>query len=276
MQYPVKKLCRMLDVSRSGYYAWQNHRPSQRQEMNDRIAQQIIQIHQESRQTYGSPRIVRALRHQGFRYNRKRIIRLMHLHSIRAKTRRRFKITTRSTSRTSVPDLVRREFSAPAPNRIWTSDITYLWTREGWLYLAVILDLYARRIVGWELGGRLTADLVTSALQRALDGRKPEAGLILHSDRGSQYASQEVKLLAEAYGIRRSMGDTGSCYDNAVTESFFHTFKTELTHFQSYETRLEARSSIFQYIEVFYNRHRLHSANEYLAPADYEKLFFST
>jgi putative transposase len=275
-QDSVTTLCRMLNVSRSGYYAWQQHRPSQRQEMNERIVPQIIQIHQQSRQSYGSPRIMQALRQRGLWCNRKRIMRLMRLHSIRAKTKRRYKVTTRSTPAPQVPDLVRRVFSAPAPNRIWTSDITYLWTREGWAYVAVVLDLYARRIVGWELASRLTADLVTSALQRALEVRKPDVGLILHSDRGSQYTSQEVKRLAEAYGIQQSMGATGSCYDNAVTESFFHTFKTEHTHFQSYDTRLEARSSIFEYIEVFYNRQRLHSANNYLAPTDYENLFVTT
>ena len=205
MQYSVKELSRVLHVSRSGYYAWQHHTSSHRQEMNERIAEQMIQIHRQSHQSYGSPRMVRALRQQGFWCNRKRIVRLMRLHSIRAKTKRRFKITTRSTSRPAVPDLVRRVFSAPEPNRIWTSDITYLRRREGWAYVAVVLDLYARRIVGWELASRLTADLVTSALQRALDVRKPDAGLILHSDRGSQYTSQEVKHLAEAYGIRQNM-----------------------------------------------------------------------
>ena len=276
MKHSVEILCRVLGVSRSGYYAWHNRLPSHRQQTNERLARQIIQIHQQNRQVYGSPRIVRELRHQGFWYNRKRIVRLMRLHSIRAKTKRRFKVTTRSHRGPAVNDLVRRNFSVNTPNRVWTSDITYLWTREGWVYLAVILDLYARRIVGWDLSSRLTADLVTSALQRALEARQPEDGLILHSDRGVQYRSQEVQLLVERYGIRLSMGATGSCYDNAVTESFFHTLKTEHASFQSYHTRQEARLSIFEYIDGFYNRRRLHSSLDYLSPDEYEKRSLTT
>lgn len=201
----------------------------------------------------------------------------MRLHHIRAKTKRHFKVTTNSEHRLPIAsDLVRQNFEVSAPNRVWTSDITYVWTREGWVYLAVILDLYARSIVGWELSSRLTADLVTSALQRALDWRTPESGLILHSDRGSQYASQEVQILVERYSIQQSMSGKGNCYDNAVTESFFHTLKTELTYFERYESRQEARSSIFEYIEVFYNRRRLHSTNGYLSPFDYEKRYSVT
>jgi len=263
----------MLGVSRSGYYAWHHRLPSERQRANEQLAQQIAEIHQQSRQSYGSPRIVKALRQQGICCNRKRIVRLMQIHQIRAKTKRRFKVTTNSEHRLPVAnDLVQQNFAVNAPNSVWTSDITYLWTREGWVYLAVILDLFARRIVGWELSSRLTADLVTSALQGALDWRQPEPGLILHSDRGSQYASQELRLLVEHYSIRQSMSGKGNCYDNAVTESFFHTLKTELTFFEHYESRQEARSSIFEYIEVFYNRQRLHSTNGYLSPFDFENL----
>jgi len=276
MKHSVMILCRVLGVSRSGYYAWHNRLPSQRQQTNEHLAQQMIRIHQQSHQVYGSPRIMRELRHQGFWYNRKRIVRLMHLYSIRAKTVRRFKVTTRSHQVSGVTDLVRRNFTASAPNRVWTSDITYLWTQEGWVYLAIILDLYARRIVGWDISSRLTADLVASALQRALNNRQPESGLIFHSDRGIQYRSQEVQLLIERYAIRQSMGATGSCYDNAVTESFFHTLKTEHALFKSFQTRQEARLSLFQYIDGFYNPRRLHSSLDYCSPDDYEKRSLTT
>lgn len=274
MRYSVVTLCRVLGVSRSGYYAWHHRLPSESQRTNEQLALQIAEIHQQSHQTYGSPRIVKALRQQGFCCNRKRVVRLMQIHQIRAKTKRRFKVTTHTDHLLPVAnDLVQQNFAVSAPNRVWTSDITYLWTREGWVYLAVILDLYARCIVGWELSSRLTADLVTLALQRAVDWRQPEPGLILHSDRGSQYASQEVQMLLEHYTIRQSMSAKGNCYDNAVTESFFHTLKTEHTFFQRYESRQEARSSIFEYIEVFYNRQRLHSTNGYLSPFEFEKLY---
>lgn len=277
MCYSVVTLCRVLGISRSGYYAWHHRRPSQRQAADQHLLQQIAEIHRQTKQRYGSPRIVKALRQQGFCCNRKHVVRLMRLHHIRAKTKRHFKVTTNSEHRLPIAsDLVRQNFEVSAPNRVWTSDITYVWTREGWVYLAVILDLYARSIVGWELSSRLTADLVTSALQRALDWRTPESGLILHSDRGSQYASQEVQILVERYSIQQSMSGKGNCYDNAVTESFFHTLKTELTYFERYESRQEARSSIFEYIEVFYNRRRLHSTNGYLSPFDYEKRYSVT
>jgi putative transposase len=277
VRYSVVTLCRVLGVSRSGYYAWHHRRPSSRQEANERLAQQIAEIHQQSRQTYGSPRIVKALRQQGICCNRKRIVRLMQLRHIRAKTKRRFKVTTHTDHRLPVAnDLVQQNFAVSAPNRVWTSDITYLWTREGWVYLAVILDLYARRIVGWELSNRLTADLVTTALQRAVDWRKPEPGLILHSDRGSQYAGQELQILVERYTIRQSMSTKGNCYDNAVTESFFHTLKTEHTFFERYQSRQEARQSIFEYIEVFYNRQRLHSTIGYRSPSQFEELYSPT
>lgn len=196
----------------------------------------------------------------------------MRLYGIRAKTKRRFKVTTHAREAQAVaPDLVQQNFTSNQPNRVWTSDITYIWTREGWAYLAVVLDLYSRMIVGWELSARLTASLVTSAVGRALAWREPSEGLILHSDRGSQYASHELLQLAKEQGIRLSMSRTGNCYDNAVTESFFHTFKTEHAYFTRFETRQEARTSIFDYIELFYNRHRKHSTINNLSPMQYEQ-----
>jgi transposase InsO family protein len=271
-QMPVRQLCEILDVSRSAYYRWQKTGPSEREQRNESLLPLVQEIHQQSRRNYGSPRIWDALRQRGIRCGRHRIARIMRLHGIQAKTKRRFKVTTRSKrNQLPMPDLVQRNFNAERPNQVWTSDITYLWTREGWAYVAVVLDLCSRMIVGWELSARLTASLVTSAVERALDWRNPSEGLVLHSDRGSQYASNELMALSKEHGIRLSMGRTGSCYDNAVTESFFHTLKTEHVYFTRFETRQDARTSLFDYIEVFYNRQRMHSTINNLSPAKYEQ-----
>jgi putative transposase len=271
-RYRVGSLCRTLGVSRSGFYSWRQKAPSAREKANVELEARIRAIHRQSDQIYGSPRVYSTLRQEGVACSRNRVARLMQRHDIRAKTKRRFKVTTQSRHKLPIArDLVVRRFEAPSPNKVWTSDITYLWTREGWAYLAVVLDLYSRMIVGWELSDRLTAELVTSAVARALDQRTITPGPILHSDRGSQYASLEVQHLAQGHGIRLSMGATGSCYDNAVTESFFHTLKTELTYFRHYDTRQEARQSIFHYIEVFYNRQRLHSTVGNISPWIFEQ-----
>ncbi len=267
----IKHLCSVLQVSRSAYYSWHKAGSSMRQQNNQALVEHISKIHQQSHETYGSPRIWHALRQQGIQCSRKRVARLMRLHGIRAKMVRRFKITTRSRSTQVVaPDLVQRQFLIHQPNRVWTSDITYIWTREGWVYLAVVLDLCSRMIVGWELSSRLTADLVTSAVKRALYWRNPNDDLILHSDRGSQYASTELRSLAKEQMIHLSMGRTGSCYDNAVTESFFHTLKTEHIYFHHYNTRQDARTSVFEYIELFYNQHRSHSTLGNRSPMQFE------
>ena len=272
VRHRVRPLCRVLGVSRSGFYSFCQRPPSARKQANDILVAQIAEIHRQSHQTYGSPRMYHALRQRGLRASRKRVARLMRLHHIRARTKRRFKVTTRSRHAPVItPDLVQRRFQTLGPNMVWTSDITYVWTREGWVYLAVVLDLYSRLIVGWDLSDRLTADLITSALGRAVDRRQPESRLIFHSDRGRQYDSQEVRSLLDQHNMRPSMGETGSCYDNAVTESFFHTLKTEHTFFERYQTREEARHSIFQYIEVFYNRQRLHSTIGNLSPWQFEQ-----
>ena len=267
----VKHLCAVLQVSRSAYYSWHQSGLTMREQHDQELLERISQIHQQSRRTYGSPRIWHALRQQGIRCSRKRIARLMHLHGIRAKMVRKFKVTTRSRfTQVMAPDLVQRQFIIHQPNRVWTSDITYIWTREGWAYLAVVLDLCSRMIVGWEVSSRLTASLVTTAVERALFWRNPAENLILHSDRGSQYASTELRSLAKEQMIHLSMGRTGSCYDNAVTESFFHTLKTEHIYFHHYETRQDARMSIFEYIETFYNQQRLHSTLGNVSPMQFE------
>lgn len=269
--FHVGTLCRALDVSRSAYYHWRDGGSLRRQERDQQLLVEIRDIYARSRRTYGSPRIWSELRDRGLSVSRKRVARLMRLAGLRAKTKRRFRITTHSRHRYPVAaDLLQQNFRAEDANHVWTSDITYLWTEEGWLYLAVVLDVYSRLVVGWEVSDRLTRDLVRSALQRAVESRRPAQGLIFHSDQGSQYASHQVQELLQQHGIAASMSRRGNCYGNAITESFFHTLKTELTYFHRYATRQEARISIFDYIELFYNRQRRHSSLGNLSPMDYE------
>lgn len=268
--FRLEPMCRVLKLSRSAYYHWSQHRDQRC--LNEELKKEIRYIHNQSRKTYGSPRITLELRRQGKHYNRKRIARLMRQDGIYAKMKRRFKVTTRTTARQPVAEnLVRKQFVAEGMNQLWTSDMTYVWTREGWLYLAVVLDVYSRRIVGYAMSNRLTAALVTGALEQALMHRAVRDGLVFHSDRGSQYASNEVRQILKFNNIRQSMSSTGSCYDNAITETFFHTLKTELTYWERYQTRDEARRNIFEYIEVFYNRQRLHSALGYKPPVEFEQ-----
>lgn len=270
-EYPLALMCELLGVSRSGYHNWLKRKLSQRA-IEDRRLLEIIRFHyNKSKSVYGSPRIYKAMRKQGLMVNRKRIARLMRLNNIKAKTKKRFKVTTLQNSKAKASEnLLNQNFTAFSENRIWTSDITYLWTKEGWLYLAVVMDIYSRKIVGWSLSSRLSAELVLKALIMSLLNRKPEAGMIFHSDRGSQYTSSKVRELLKSYKITQSMSGKGNCYDNAITESFFHTLKTELIFWNSYQTREEANRSIFEYIEVFYNRQRLHSAIGYLSPVEFE------
>jgi putative transposase len=268
----IAALCRLLHVSRSAYYRWQRTQSSARQQRDNELLALIRTIHRQSQEVYGSPRIHAELRKQGILCGRKRVARLMRQNGLRAKMVRRFKVTTRSRrGQRYAPDLVQRDFAVRHPNRVWTSDITYIWTREGWAYLAVVLDLGSRMVVGWEFGARLTSTIVTAAVSRAIHQRRPSEGLILHSDRGSQYASEELQTLATDHALSLSMGRTGSCYDNAVTESFFHTLKTEHVYWHKYQTRDEARTSIFDYIEIFYNRKRRHSTIGYCSPVEYEQ-----
>lgn len=264
-------MCRLLGVSRSAYYQWRSQPISAHQRADAKLLEQIRTVHQSNRSLYGSPRVHAALRQQGVRVGRKRVARLMHEHRLRAKTHRRFTVTTRPASVVATcADLVLRQFRVEQPNRLWSSDITYIWTMEGWTYLAVVLDLFSRRVVGWELGSRLTDDLVISALSRALEHRDVNDGLVFHSDRGRQYTSEDFRQLLERHGLRQSWAF--SCYDNAVSESFMHTIKTEHLQFQRFETREAVRASIFNYIEVFYNRQRLHSTLNMLSPAQFELL----
>ena len=265
----------MFSVSRSGFYSWLRRGKSLRDQQNETLLERIRLIHQESHQTYGSPRIRDALSQQGIRCNRKRIARLMRENGIVPKTRKRFKLTTSSAHKRPVaPNLIRGDFTAPVPDRVWTSDITFIRTRQGWLYLAVFLDVCSRRIVGWSMKSRMTDHLVMDAFRQASSHRKAPEGLIIHSDRGGQYCSRSFKELLDQRQYRQSMCATGNCYDNAITESFFGTLKTELVFHRRYDTRDQARRSIFKYIEMFYNRTRIHSALGGLSPDQYEKKFY--
>ena len=264
-------MCRVLAVSRSGYYAWRRALTSAHRRNNEELLAVIRQVHEQSRRTYGSPRMTMELQARGHRCGRHRVARLMRANRIAAKTRRCFRVTTRSDHGLAVAEnRLSRPFASPEANRVWVSDITYIRTQEGWLYLSIILDLFSRRIVGWGMGERINQDLVLRALDQALSSRRPLAGMVFHSDRGVQYAGSEVRDYLKEHGLVQSMSSKGNCYDNAVAESFFHTLKTEEVYFSRYQSRSEARKSLFDYIEVFYNRVRRHSALGYLSPLEYE------
>jgi transposase InsO family protein len=261
-----------MQVSRSGYYSWKGRDTSERQLENERLTCQIGQFFARSNQTYGSGRILRDLREVGFRCGRRRVARLMRQAGLRAVVAPRFRVTTDSNHALPVADnLLGQDFGAVEANVKWASDITYLWTREGWLYLAVVLDLFSRRIVGWSMQKSLERSLVVDALGSALCQRHPEAGLVHHSDRGSQYASFDFQALLKENGVTCSMSRKGNCYDNAVVESFFGTLKQELVNRRSFSTREEARREVFAYIEVWYNRQRRHSSLGYVSPVEFEE-----
>jgi transposase InsO family protein len=265
-------MCQVLDVSRSGYYSWIKHNTSVRQKENELLLLYIQQAYVRGRGTYGSPRITAELRDNGIQCGKNRIARLMKENGIKAKTKRRFTATTKSRHDLLVSEnLLKRKFSTEAANKVWFSDITFIWTKEGWMYLAAILDAYNRQIVGWSMSDRLNHSILAAAIDKALRGRKPDAGLIFHSDRGTQYASYAFRDLMDRCGFLQSMSSTGNCYDNAIMESFFHTLKTELIYFEKYRTRREAHGSVFEYIEVFYNRVRKHSSLNYCSPVEFEK-----
>ncbi len=270
--FPIDFMCRQLEVSRSGFYAWQKRPVSQRQRQDEELARQVAAVHQRSRGTYGSPRVQAELRAQGRRVSRKRVARLMGQQGLAARSRRRWVRTTDSRHTQPVaPNLLQRHFSPGQPNCTWATDITYVWTRQGWLYLAVVLDLFSRLVVGWAMGELIDRHLVLRALDMALKGRQPPRGLLHHSDRGSQYASEGYQRALAARGIECSMSRKGNCWDNAVAESFFSSLKMELVHEADFATREQARAALFDYIEVFYNRQRRHSSLGYLSPVEYER-----
>lgn len=270
-RYPIRLMCRAVAVSPAGYYAWRARPESPRAVANRVLLTAIRRLHHESRQTYGSPRIWRALREQGHQVGEHRVARLMRQADLQAKTVSRWRVTTDSVHRLPVAaNHLNQQFTVAAPNQVWAGDITYVWTREGWLYLAVLLDLYSRRVVGWAMSQRITVELTQQALTMALAKRAPTAGLLHHSDRGSQYAATSYQRVLEEYGCIPSMSRTGNCWDNACVESFFGTLKRERIHHRQYRTREEAKLEIFEYLEVFYNRQRRHSTLGYQSPAGYE------
>jgi transposase InsO family protein len=272
-EYTVVEMATVLRVSRSGYYRWLRQPRSHRQVYDEQLWQVIQKIYQQNRGCYGSPRITDDLHDLGYRCGKQRVARIMREHGLRAKVARRFKVTTDSEHAEPVaPNLVQQEFHADQANALWVSDITYVWTSERWLYLAAVLDVYNRKVVGWSLSDRLTKELVVAAIRQALDRERPGAGLIFHSDRGCQYASQAVRGLLATAHIRQSMSGKGNCYDNAVMESFFHTLKVELVYQEKFTTRFQSRQRIFEYIEVYYNRQRKHSTLGYVTPIQFGKM----
>lgn len=271
MQFNITAMCKVLSVSRAGYYAWCARPESKRSREDRRILELIKAIFSDSRNTYGYRRIHATLLEQGEQWSLHKVLRLMRENNLRPKTRKNFKVTTDSKHNKPVHDnLLDRQFDAAAPNQRWVSDLTYIYTQEGWLYLAVIIDLYSRKVIGWAMSDRMKEKLVIDALQMALFRRKVRSNLLLHSDRGSQYASDNMQQLLRSNRISCSMSRKGNCWDNAVAESFFHLLKTECVYHETYLTREEAKRSIFDYIEVFYNRKRKHSYLGYKSPEQYE------
>lgn len=272
-EHPVSRMCRILSVSQSGYHAWKHRGLSLRRQHDRVLSARVHMAFRLSHETYGSPRMVHELREQGFAVGRRRIARLMRESGLQARQKRRFTRTTDSTHAFPIaPNLITQCFDTDAPNRKWGSDITYVWTREGWLYLAVVIDLYGRRVIGWEVSDRMHAGLALSALNKAITMRGIHAGLIHHSDRGSQYCANAYQARLRDNGIAISMSAKGNAYDNAMVESFFKTLKTELVWRTTFNTRHEAASAIARYIDGFYNPSRRHSALGYISPVQFEKL----
>jgi len=272
-EFKIEKMADVLGVSRGGYYEFIERKPSKRALENEALVEEIKKTHKNSRGLYGSPRLHAELRKQGQKCSRKRVSKLMKQEKIQARMRKKWKKTTQPSKKAVeiAPNHLDQQFTVNEPNKVWVSDITYVWTAEGWLYVAVVLDLFSRRVVGLSMGDRLETELVTRALKQALYRRLINSELMHHSDRGCQYTSKEFRDLTLSHGIRLSMSAKGHCYDNAVAESFFHTMKTEHIYLTHYRTREEAKTSIFEYIEVFYNRLRLHSTLGYMSPLEFEK-----
>lgn len=270
--FEVGVMCGVLQVSRSGYYAWRDRPTSPRAVESSRLGALVAEVHAASRKNYGAPRVHAELRARGEKCGRHRVARLMRERELHGRVRRRYRTTTKSDPRARVaPNLLARDFRAAGPDQAWVGDITYLWTREGWMYLAVLIDLYSRRVVGWSMSERMPVGLTLAALEMAVGRRGSLAGLVHHSDRGSQYTAKGYQGRLGELGVRSSMSGKGNCYDNAVAESFFHSLKTELMDEMPFERRAEARAKVFDYIEVFYNRQRRHSTLGYLSPVAFEQ-----
>jgi len=275
-EFPLERMCKVLSVSASGYYAWQTRPVSQQAQANEKLLPMIRAIHSRSRKTYGSPRVHAELIADGLKVGKNRIARLMRRENLRGQRKKKQPRTTNSQhSHPVAPNRLNREFQASRPNEKWLADITYIPTAEGWLYLAVVLDLFSRKIVGWAFAATLESNLVEQAFCMAVQNRTTITGLLHHSDRGSQYAGDPYQRLLSDQQIQVSMSRTGNCYDNAPMESFFSTLKCEHVHFQNYRTRQEAQTDIFAYILGFYNRQRRHSSLGYLSPEEFEQRYYT-
>ena len=271
-EFPLDFMCEVFLVSKSGYYAWCRRDQSIREGKELALLRVIEDVHKGSRGTYGSPRVFKVLKGLGHKINKSKVERTMKKNGIRAKTKRKFRVTTDSKHNLPVaPNLLKRNFSPEKPNQTWAGDITYVWTKEGWLFLAVIVDLFSRQVIGWSLDKTMTQELVTSALRQAYFRRKPGTGLIFHSDRGSQYCSREFHKALRKYQMLQSQSRKANCWDNACVESFFHTLKTEAIYHENFENRDQARNFIFDWIEAFYNRERIHSTLGYMSPVKFEE-----
>jgi putative transposase len=270
--FPVERVCEILDVSRSGYYDWKDRPQSSVAGRRDELAGKIKEIHKDNRGVYGSPRIFEALKAQGEKVCQNTVAKIMREHEIQAKTKKKFvpRTTDSLHDQPVAGNLLDRQFESELPNHKWAADITYIPTGEGWLYLAGVIDLCSRKIVGWSMADHMRSDLVQDALEMGIARRQPGEGLLHHSDRGSQYAGEDYQHLLQRHGMVCSMSGKGDCWDNAVMESFWATLKTELVHHEHYATRDQARQSIFEYIEIFYNRKRLHSSLGYKSPEAFE------
>lgn len=269
--FEVRKMCRVLTVSSSGYYAWKKQRISKRAKSDQILLAQIRRIHTKSRQAYGTIKTWKALTAEGIMCGKHRVARIRSLYAIESKRRRRFKITTHSKcTKWIAPNILDRRFKTQKPNEVWVGDVTFIATKSGWLYLAVLLDLYSRKVIGWSMSDRNNKGLVLKALDMALKHRRPKAEVLHHSDRGSVYGSDEYQAQLSLNQLKSSMSRKGDCYDNAVAESFFSTLKNELIDGKTFMNRSEARNKIFEYIEVFYNRQRLHQSLDYRTPEQME------
>ena len=273
-EFRVEKMCRVLSVSPAGYYSWFQRPVPCRKLENERLLFEIRMVYENSRKTYGSPRVAAGLKQKGFTCSRNRVAKLMKENGIKAVGKRKYKVTTDSKHKLPVaPNLLEEKTEVTGPDQVWVSDITYIPTAQGWLYLASVMDLYSRRVVGWAMADHMRKELVMDALFQAINRRLPAVGLIHHSDRGSQYASRDHRKLLENHGMLCSMSGKGNCYDNAYAESFFGSLKSELIYRLKFRTRREAKSAIFDYIEVFYNRQRIHTSLGFRSPADFENLY---
>jgi|SRR5580692_845285 putative transposase len=271
-QFEITKMAQVFKVSRAGYYKSIDKQDSKTKRDNNDLVVKIKVIHKKSHETYGSPRIHKELKKNGVLCSRRRIAHLMKSNKIQAKMRKKWKVSDKACKDVTriAPNIVNKIFKVPSPNMVWVSDITYIRTLEGWLYVATVMDLFSRKIVGLAMSNQIDINLIKKALTQAICHRSPKPGLIIHSDRGSQYTSHEYKQTTHMQGFLLSMSAKGYCYDNAAMESFYHTLKTEHTYFHKYQTRKEAAQSIFEYIEVFYNRQRIHSTLNYLSPTEFE------